>query len=178
MNLLIEISAFSKIILIPSFLFLPVVFGTLPHKTALSNDTIKKVHQLCFGGHLMTMIKDIFKPHPPPPPLPPAPQKMLCYICIFHVLGLVNPSCIAVGSFPVFVTREVNKNPLLTHIQKSLQDHRMAWLLPKLILKPSELFGERALHPDWAHKIASFDRLVIGDLITINWVKRGSASIS
>lgn len=44
------------------------------------------------------------------------------------------------GSISVCVTREVNKKPLLTHIQKSLQDHRMAWLLPKLILKPSELF--------------------------------------
>lgn len=86
-------------------------------------------------------------------------------MCIFHALGLVNPSCITVGSFPVCVTREVNKNPLLTHIQKSLQDHRMAWLLPKLILKPSELFGERTLHPEWAHKVSSFDRLIIGDLI-------------
>lgn len=38
----------------------PVVFGTMAHKTVHS-DTIKKVRQLCFGGHLMTMIKDIFK---------------------------------------------------------------------------------------------------------------------
>lgn len=86
----------------------------------------------------MTTFKDIFN------------QKEKEKSCIFHVLGLVNPSCIAVGSLPV--TREVNKKPLLTHIQKSLQDHRMAWLLPKLILKPSELFGECTLHSDWAQK--------------------------
>ena len=94
----------------------------------------------------MTMIKDIFNQKK---------KKRLHHICIFQVLGLVNPSCIAVGNVPVCGTREINKNPLLTHIQRSLQDHRMAWLLPKLILNPSELFRECTLHPGWTHKIAS-----------------------
>lgn len=81
MNLLIEISPFSKIIPIPFFFFC-LLFLALCLTTALSNDAIKKVHQLCFGGRLMSMIKDIFTP--------PPKKKMLSYICIFHVLGLVN----------------------------------------------------------------------------------------
>lgn len=79
----------------------------------------------------MTMIKDI---------APFKPKKAVTTIAFFHVPELVNPRRITVGSFPACVTREVNKNPLLTCSQKSLQDRRMTWLLPKLILKPSELF--------------------------------------
>lgn len=56
-----------------------------------------------FRGHLMTTIKVIALF---------LANKAVTTLAFFHVPGLVNARCITVGSFPVCVTREVNKNPL------------------------------------------------------------------